>query len=286
VAESAAEADARRLAAERAVRRAARDYGTADALRDRIRELGFEVVDTAGGFQLRPIARSPEFSVQWVVEGWPGDVARGIAAFDRHHDGVALEHVVVDAVGVAEPPWPGTAIVVRVDPGAGWGAARSAGLASTDARAVVVVDGSIEPEGDVLTPLARALDDPDVGVAGPFGVVTDDLREFRASDGPDVDAIEGYCMAFRRDVLVGAGGFDPGFRFYRAADIELSFRIRDRGLRAVVVPIPVRRHEHRMWSSTPEAERDRLSRRNLYRFLDRYRDRYDLCVARRGGGTG
>jgi cysteinyl-tRNA synthetase len=145
-----------------------------------------------------------------------------------------------------------------------------------------VVDGSAEPEGDVLTPLARALSDPTVGVAGPFGIVTDDLREFRASDGPEVDAIEGYCMAFRRDVLVGAGGFDRGFRFYRVADIELSFRIRDRGLRAVVVDVPVRRHEHRVWSSTPEAERDRLSKRNFYRFLDRYRDRYDLCVTRRG----
>jgi cysteinyl-tRNA synthetase len=143
------------------------------------------------------------------------------------------------------------------------------------------VDGSIEPEGDVLTPLAAALDDPGVGVAGPFGIVTDDLREFRASDGPEVDAVEGYCMAFRRDVLVEAGGFDRGFRFYRVADIELSFRIRDRGLRAMVVHVPIRRHEHRMWSSTPEAERDRLSRRNFYRFLDRFRDRFDLCVTQR-----
>jgi cysteinyl-tRNA synthetase len=146
-----------------------------------------------------------------------------------------------------------------------------------------VVDGSVAPAGDVLTPLGAALDDPGVGVAGPIGIVTDDLREFRASDGPEVDAIEGYCMAFRREVLERAGGFDEGFRFYRAADIELSFRVRDLGLRAVVVDVPLTRHEHRMWSSTPEAERDRLSRRNFYRFLDRYRDRFDLCVARRAG---
>jgi cysteinyl-tRNA synthetase len=277
-----AEARARRLAEERAERRAARDYAAADALRDRIREMGFDVVDVAGGFELHEAAGAiAAFSVQWVVEGWPEDVARGIAAFDRHHAGQGVEHVVVDAVGVTAPPWPAAATVVTVDPGAGWGAARAAGLAATDAPVVVAVDGSIEPEGDVLTPLAAALDDPGVGVAGPFGIVTDDRREFRASDGPEVDAVEGYCMAFRRDVLVAAGGFDRGFRFYRVADIELSFRIRDRGLRAMVVHVPIRRHEHRMWSSTPEAERDRLSRRNFYRFLDRFRDRFDLCVTQR-----
>ena len=284
VADPGTEAEARRLAEERAERRTARDFAAADALRDRIRELGFEVVDAPGGFELRPLPAAAAISVQWVVEGWPEDVARGIAAFDRHHPGMDVEHVVVDAVGGADPLWPPSATAVTIDPTAGWGAARAAGLAATEAPVVVAVDGSIEPEGDVLTPLADALADPAVGVAGPFGIVTDDLREFRASDGPEVDAIEGYCIAFRRETLDRAGGFDPGFRFYRVADIELSFRIRDLGLRAVVVDVPVRRHEHRMWTSTPEAERDRLSKRNFYRFLDRYRDRFDLCVTRRAEG--
>jgi GT2 family glycosyltransferase len=209
---------------------------------------------------------------------------RGIAAFDRHHAALQVEHVVIDATGPggAAPPWPEHVTVVPVEPGTGWGAARAAGLAATRAAVVVAMDGSVEPEGDVLTPLAAALEDAGVGVAGPFGIVTDDLREFRASEGPEVDAIEGYCMAFRRETLERAGGFDPGFRFYRVADIELSFRVRDLGLRAMVVDVPVRRHEHRVWSSTPEAERDRLSKRNFYRFLDRYRDRFDLCVTRRG----
>ena len=117
-------------------------------------------------------------------------------------------------------------------------------------------------------------------VAGPFGVrAKDTLKEFEESAGPDVDAIEGYCMAFRRADAVAAGGFDPKFRFYRIADIEFSFRLRDRGGRAVVVPdLPVVKHEHRLWEATEPAERDRLSRRNLYRFLDRWRDRTDLMI--------
>jgi GT2 family glycosyltransferase len=85
-------------------------------------------------------------------------------------------------------------------------------------------------------------------------------------------------MAFRRDVIRDAGLFDEKFTWYRTADIELSFRLKDAGYRAVVVDVPVDRHEHRVWASTPPSERDRLSKRNFYRFLDRFRDRFDLLV--------
>ena len=108
-------------------------------------------------------------------------------------------------------------------------------------------------------PLKAALDDLSVGVAGPFGISTEDLREFHDSDGPEVDAIEGYLMAFRRDVLRDVGLFDERFRWYRTADIECSFRIKDAGMRALRVDVPVIEHEHRMYHATPEAERDRLS---------------------------
>ena len=65
---------------------------------------------------------------------------------------------------------------------------------------------------------------PPIGVCGPFGIVTPDLREFDSTDGPEADAIEGYCMAFRREILTTAGLFDEKFRWYRTADIEYSFR--------------------------------------------------------------
>jgi cysteinyl-tRNA synthetase len=105
------------------------------------------------------------------------------------------------------------------------------------------------------------------------------MKEFEASDGPDVDAIEGYCLAFRRADGIAAGLLDPKFRFYRIADIDFSFRLRDqRGAARVIANLPVVRHEHRMWEGTPPAERDRLSRRNFYRFLDRWRLREDLLT--------
>ena len=45
-----------------------------------------------------------------------------------------------------------------------------------------------------------------------------------------------------------------------------------------LVEVPVRKHEHRMWHATESAERDRLSKRNFYRFLERFRGRTDLLV--------
>jgi cysteinyl-tRNA synthetase len=146
---------------------------------------------------------------------------------------------------------------------------------------VLVVDGSIEPVGDVLGPIEEALADPAVGVVGPFGIVTTNLQDFEASDGPEVDAIEGYLMAMRREVLLEVGLFDEKFKWYRTADIEYSFRLKEAGLKAMVVTVPVIRHEHRMWFNTPQEERAKWSKRNYYRFLDRFRGRFDLLV---GGG--
>jgi cysteinyl-tRNA synthetase len=276
----------RRLAAERGRARDARDFARADALRDEIRTAGFDVVDTPAGPELRPIDVDPEpalvdFSVQWVVQGWPEDVERGLASFRRFEAGRSVQYVIVEVEPAGNPHrWPEGVDVAQSPPALGWAAGRNAGLRVARGAVVVVVDGSIEVTGDVFTPLERALSDPDVGVTGPFGIVTDDLREFRESDGPDVDAVEGYLMAFRRDLLAGRLAFDERFRFYRTADIELSFQIRARGLRATVTPLPVHKHEHRMWTTTPEDERARLSRRNFYLFLDRWRGRGDLPVGR------
>jgi len=170
--------------------------------------------------------------------------------------------------------------VIRLDPPLGFGAAVNAGIEAAAGEVCVLFDQSVELKVDAITPLLTELDDPSVAVAGPFGVrAKGTLKEFDESAGPDVDAVEGYCMAFRRADALAAGGFDPKFRFYRIADIEFSFRLRDRGGRAVVVPdLLVVKHEHRLWEATEPAERDRLSRRNLYRFLDRWRDRTDLMA--------
>ena len=42
--------------------------------------------------------------------------------------------------------------------------------------------------------------------------------------------------------------------------------------------LPALRHEHRGYTSLPEAERDRQSKRNFYRIIDRFGPRRDLLI--------
>ena len=289
------------LAQRRAEARGAKDFAAADTLRDAIAAAGWQVVDEPRGWKLVPtpepepaatgpllaadvpsvleIPATADVSVHWVVEGWPEDVVRGIASFRAHQGGRDVHHVVADITGADPGSFGPNVEVVSLRPDTGWGAASNAGLKRANGAAVFVMDGSIEAAGDVFGPLEAALSDPGVGLAGPFGIVTHDLRQFEDAPGPgDCDAVEGYLMAMRREVLTSAGLFDEKFRWYRTADIEFSFRVKDRGLRTVVVPVPVTRHSHRMWFETEPANRAKWSKRNFYRFLDRWRDRWDLVL--------
>ena len=82
--------------------------------------------------------------------------------------------MVVEAVS-SGTEWPPDVEVVRLVANAGWARARNAGLERTRGRLVLVVDGSVEPVGDVVAPLEAALQEPGVGIAGPVGAVTDEL---------------------------------------------------------------------------------------------------------------
>jgi len=144
---------------------------------------------------------------------------------------------------------------------------------------------------DLVAPLVAALEDPTVAVAGPFGIVSDDLREFRDADDDvtDVDAIQGYALAFRRSDYAERGPLDEHFAFYRNLDIWWSLVLRDQPedaaddaapRRAVRVPgIPITRHDHRGWTSLSDHERERLSKKNFYRILKRFATRRDLLVS-------
>jgi len=289
------------LAKQREAARAAKDFARADELRERVAGAGFDLIDSPAGTRVVPreeqsgkteptryasseevpslLSEQPTFeaTIQWLAQGWPEDIVRAIESFRRYPGHRSTQHVVVDLTDWGT--WPEQTEVVRIDPELGWAAGRNAGLRRTAGRIIVIVDGSVEAEGDVLGSLAETLADPAVGITGSYGIVSDDLREFRGSPGPDVDAIEGYLMAFRRELVERGLRFDEKFKFYRTADIELSFQVKAMGLRATVTPVPVRRHEHRMWANTSDDERARLSKRNFYQFLDKWRGRTDLLAS-------
>jgi hypothetical protein len=289
--------EVRRLVEERSAARELRDWEAADALRDRLRALGWEPVDSAGGTDLRPVLPASgetalaslldepailDVSLVTILEDHPADLRRLAGALRSHPPAAPWELVVVANAPSDEPDLDYAlaglpATVLRTTGRLGWADAANLGLRRTRGAVLVLLDGSAEPRGEFVAPLLAAFDDPRVGLAGPWGMSSADGRHFTDAGPGSVDALQAYCLAVRREALAAVGGFDHRFRFYRNADLDLSFAVRDRGWTAVAIDgLPFERHEHRGWSSVPDDERERLSKRNFYRFLDHWGGRRDL----------
>jgi hypothetical protein len=302
---------------ERARARAARDWATADRLRAEIEAAGWSIVDRGTDFALTP-ATPPDVeergrvrygasrhvpsrleegevglaTVVLIATDWPADLRRAIDALRATSPSGTSIVVVADSPSeeqaAALEDLPDSEIdVVWTSERLGHGAATNIGIRRASAPVVVLLDTSLEPTGDIVTPLVRALDDPTVAVVGGWGISSSDLRTFADAPPGDVDAIEGYCQAFRRSDYVEHGPLDERFRFYRNLDIWWSLVLRDEGeqrppRRAVRLDgLPIVRHEHRGWSSLSEEERTRQSKRNFYRIIDRFGARRDLLVSER-----
>lgn len=288
--------EAEGLLRERVRLRMDKDFEAADAIRERLRVGGWDVVDSTTGSDLKALKASPstapaptprEVTLLTVVHGWKPDAERWLLSVFTHCK-ADFEALIVDNSGDTRiAVWLESRAAerfrsIKLDPPLGFAASVNAGIEAAAGDVVILFDSGVDLTGDAVTPLVAALADPSVVVAGPYGLLAQGTpKEFAASKGPEVDAIEGYCMAFRRTDALALEGFDPRFQFYRIADIEFSFRLRDRGGRAFVVPdLPLEKHEHRLWEATDPKERQRLSKRNMYRFLDRWGQRADLLVGR------
>jgi len=301
--------------------RAERNWAEADRLRAEIEAAGWTIVDRGTDFALSPVhppdtadggrtrygasasvpsrlADPPtgQASVVLVATDWPADVERALDGLRDHApDGTDVvlvangpsddQDAALTELEAAVPADRRLATeVVWTSERLGHAAALNAGVRRARASVVVLLDPSVEPTGDLVTPLVRALEDPTVAVAGPWGVRSRDLRRFEEAAPGEVDAIEAYALAFRRADYAARGPLDERFRFYRNLDLWWSLVLRDEGegstpRRALhVADVPAVRHEHRGWESVDPAERERLSKRNFYRILDRFGARRDLLV--------
>ncbi|HVA87090.1 MAG TPA: hypothetical protein VNF73_12350 [Candidatus Saccharimonadales bacterium] len=165
----------------------------------------------------------------------------------------------------------------------GHAAALNVGLRTVRSPIAIVLDPGMEAVGDFVTPLARALEDPSVAVAGGAGWTSRDLRHFEEATSGDVSAVAGTAMAFRRTDFAARGPLDEQFRIDRNLDLWWSLVLRDEGdarspRRAIAMELPLVAHPRHEWSPDPTASSDRLGRRGFYRVLDRFGGRRDLAV--------
>ena len=305
------------LAQQRAQARTDRDFAAADRLRDEIADAGWVVTDApGGGFTLaekRPydvlatvrelpdnsaVADTRRATVSVIVDGWPEDTRSCLQALLDH----VPDDVVVQALDLGNVDGAGDVLDELADPrieswhvagSAGWSDARIALLRADTARVHVWCEMSTVFTGDALTPLLEAIDSAaDVVGAGWKGVNVDTADEWRsfAPAGPgEVDALLGYLFAMRRSAALAAGGPHPKARFYRNADMEFSFALREAAMSSgganarLVVPVtelPCRQDRHHGYHDSDPAYRDKESARTYNRFLQRFRGRTDLLAPR------
>ena len=292
--------EVRALAEQRAQARADRDFAESDRLRDEIAAAGWVVSDGPDGYALAPrppyavlpnvtalADRSGEpdthrCTVALLVDGWPQDLRTCVEALLAHAPEdvrlVLLENGSTDAGAVVHELAAGSDRVdeLHVEQAGGWSAARQALVRADTAAVHVQLDLSTVLEGDAITPLLDALADPQVAAAGWRGVrVVDGWREFEDAPAGEVEALLGYLVAVRRSVALEVP-LPPKARFYRNADMEWSFLVREAGHRLVAVDLPVRQDRHRGYHDSDPDHRDKESRKTYDRFLQRFRGREDL----------
>ncbi len=296
------------------------DYQHSDQIRHQLATVGYNVRDTARGPLVlpRPLedefvvlsssgdapdhtrkADAFEFSVNLLAHNSREDLNRCIQSICRHTHHHDIELVIVDNGSTDDTlaylqqlarqndlrAEDGRRIGLQVlfaDHNMGFAAGRNATMRASRGCYIVLIDTSIEVKGDIWEPLVTALSDSAIGVVGPYGLVTEDLREFHESPGSDVDAIEGYLMAFRRELLPEVGWIDERFRFYRLMDIYLSFFFKTSGYRVLTVSKLAERlvkHPHREWYSLSEDEQATKSKKNYDIFRDRWHHGESLLVA-------
>ena len=290
----------RALADRRAQARADKDFSGSDRLRDEIAAAGWVVRDGPDGYALSPrppydvlpsVDALPDRSgepdthrctVALLVGGWPDDVRTCVEALLAHAPQdvrvVLLENGPTDAGAVVHELAGERVQELHVERTAGWGQARQALVRADTATVHVLMDVSTVLEGDALTPVLDAFDDPAVVGAGWRGVaVQDGWREFADAGPGEVEALLGYLFAVRRAAALTTP-VPAKARFYRNADMEWSFLLREAGGRLVVPPgeLPLRQDRHRGYHDSDPAMRDRESKKTYERFLQRFRGREDL----------
>jgi glycosyltransferase involved in cell wall biosynthesis len=283
-------------------------YDRADLLKRQLEDAGYRVKDNPRGAHLvilpsievdgklyRTARQLPsylndadlcDFSVNILAQNNIEDVRRCITSVLRFADHINVEIILVDNASHETLDLRVESLknldkrihFVSISRPVGTAEARNIGLKQSRGRYILLLDANMELTGDIFTALTETLAQEQVGLTGIRGLRTDDLRHFVECRETEVEAIDGICMAFKRSLLTQCGLFDEGYRFPAYMDIDFSFAIRNTGAETILTPrLPIVSHPE-PFSTTDNHEQARQTKRNFYRFLEKWGNREDLLL--------
>ena len=278
--------------------RAAKDFALADKYRDELLQAGYEVVDVAGGYELKPkkpyitlayprdirtIDLDKDVTVGLIVDGFTEDALETVKAIKANSD-CAVAIISLGDAGTLFEQMDKRTYLISVNPGAAWGDCANVFLEKVQSKYVVIMDPSTRFTGDAITPVVQQLEKGDYVAVGWRGGLVNTEDEWRSVDDKgsgEVDVLFSYFMAFNRAAMIEVGGFNPRALYYRNADIEYSLKIRQAGGRLLQMELPLMQERHHGYHDVDPEYREVQSKKNYDRILDKYRGKSAILSPRR-----
>jgi hypothetical protein len=165
----------------------------------------------------------------------------------------------------------------------GWGHSINHFLNNESEKYLVIMDPSTVFTGDAITPTLEKLESGYQGVGWRGGLVNieDDWRSVDDRGAGEVDVLFSYFFAFDREFALSAGGANGSATYYRNADIELSLALRAAGGKLWQLDLPLEQGRHHGYHDTEPDYREKKSKENYNRILERFRGKSDILSPRR-----
>ena len=165
----------------------------------------------------------------------------------------------------------------------GWGNVINHFLSTFSEDYLVIMDPSTIFTGDPIPGTLSTFESGYQGVGWKGGLVNleDEWRSTDDKGAGEVDVLFSYFLAIDRKFALKAGCANPSAKYYRNADIELSLAIRAADGKLMQIDLPLEQGRHHGYYDTDPDYRDKNSRKNYQRILDRFRGKNEILSPRR-----
>ena len=219
------------LAQARMDARAAKDFKLADKYREDLMHAGYEVVDVAGGYELkpkkpyitlayprdiRPIDLENDVTVGIIVDGFTDDALETVRTV-KANSNCAVAIIAIGDAGALFEEMDKRTYLISVATGASWADCANVFLEKVASKYVVVMDPSTQFTGDAITPVVDELAKGQYVAVGWHGGLVNLEDQWRSVDDKgvgEVDVLFSYFMAFNREAMTQVGGFNPRAVYY------------------------------------------------------------------------